>query len=78
MRIEMAAKRNGFGSFLRKRREQLGYSLRDFSKKTGCSISYLWKLESGGYEPGLRKAARIAKVYGFTLNFLAQRLGPRG
>lgn len=65
-----------FGDALRRIRKSAKYSLDKAAIEIGCSKSYLWELEHGLAEPGLRMAARIAETYGVPLHTLARCMTP--
>lgn len=65
------------GEILKQYREEHGYSLRDFSKISGVSNSYLSMLESGRHPrsgrpivPTLTKLNQIAEAMGITIDNL--------
>jgi len=63
-----------FGAALRRMRKAAKYSLDKAAEEIGCTKSYLWALEKGGPEPGLRMAVKIAEAYGVPLMTLARCL----
>ncbi len=53
-----------FGSRLRKRRIEAGYTLRKFADKLGVSATYLSQVEQNKYDPPTaERAARIAELF---------------
>lgn len=45
-------KKEKLGSFLRHKRIEAGYTVKELSKKTGLSVGYLYHLEEGYRKPG--------------------------
>jgi len=61
-----------FGERVAKERARHRWSTRELSDKTGISYQSLWRIERGQHkEPGLFTAARIARVLGVSLDYLA-------
>lgn len=58
------------GETLRKLRESLGISLRDFSRRSGVSPSFLSEVESGRRHPSPSRLEDIAKVLGVPVSDL--------
>ena len=53
-----------FGTALKKRRKELGYTQRYISEFTGFSISFISDLENGKRTAELEKAIRLANLLG--------------
>jgi transcriptional regulator with XRE-family HTH domain len=58
------------GAQVRMLREQLGFSLREFSRRTGISPSFLCEVESGRRNPGPERLDRIAETLGVPVSEL--------
>ncbi len=58
------------GSRLRTARRARNLTLRDVEATAGMSKAHLCRIESGASVPGLRLAARLASLYGFSLDAL--------
>jgi transcriptional regulator with XRE-family HTH domain len=50
------------GSYIRKRRETLDFSLREFAKKLSCSAAFISDIELGRRHPSDKVLADIAKA----------------
>lgn len=50
------------GERIRALREERGYSLGEFARKVGISVSYLSEIERGAKKPSLRTVAKIAEA----------------
>lgn len=64
------------GEFLKKLREEKGYSLREAGKQTGIAEAYLWQLENGKRgiaHPEMFK--KLAKGYGVPAETLLKHAG---
>ena len=59
------------GEKMRKLREDLGISLREFSRRSGVSPSFLSEVESGRRHPSPSRIEEIAKVLGVPVSELA-------
>ena len=57
-----------FGSAIRNRRKELGYTQRDLSEFSGLSISFLSDLERGKKTIELEKALYVISILGLNLN----------
>ena len=57
-----------FGSAIRKRRKELGYTQRDLSEFSGLSISFLSDLERGKKTIELEKALYVISILGLNLD----------
>jgi transcriptional regulator with XRE-family HTH domain len=62
----MALARNKFGSVLRARRVEKGFSLRKFAEKVGVSPTYLSLVETGQapYQPTVDRIKKMAELLG--------------
>ncbi len=62
----MAPARNHFGSVLRARRVEKGFSLRKFAEKVGVSPTYLSLVETGQapYQPTVDRIKKMAELLG--------------
>ncbi len=62
----MSASRNNFGSVLRARRVEKGFSLRKFAEKVGVSPTYLSLVETGQapYQPTVDRIKKMAELLG--------------
>lgn len=59
------------GEKIRAQRKRLKLTLEQLAEKTGSSKSYIWGLENGpAVRPSAEKIARIAEVFGVTVEFL--------
>ncbi|WP_070359442.1 helix-turn-helix domain-containing protein [Duganella sp. HH105] len=59
------------GGKIRAQRKRLGLTLDQLAEKTGSSKSYIWELENRPMvRPSAEKIARIAEVFGLTVEFL--------
>ncbi len=61
-----------FGSALKKRRKELGYTQRYLSEFTGFSISFISDLENGKSTAELGKAIHLANLLGLDLTLCAR------
>ncbi len=61
-----------FGTALRKRRKQLGYTQAYISDFTGLSISFLSELENGKKTIQLDKAIQVAMLLGLNITIEAR------
>ncbi len=53
-----------FGTRLRRRREEAGFTLRGFAEMIGVSSTYLSQVEQGKYDPPTaERASRIAELF---------------
>ena len=52
----------GLGSFMRRRRDELDLSLREFAKRLDCSAAFISDIELGRRHPSDKVLAEIAKV----------------
>lgn len=52
------------GEFLRKRREALGWSVRDAAAASGLSVNFISKAENSVTDPGFSKITRLLKALG--------------
>lgn len=53
--------------FLRKTRRSLGMKLKDVSRKTSLSISFISDLERGVTKPSIETLGKLAMVYGTSI-----------
>ncbi len=62
----MASSQKNFGSVLRARRVEKGYSLRKFAEKVGVSPTYLSLVETGQapYQPTVDRIKKMAELLG--------------
>ncbi|OIO04668.1 MAG: hypothetical protein AUJ52_14895 [Elusimicrobia bacterium CG1_02_63_36] len=61
----------GLAEFLKKKRTELGYSLKDAAKSTGIQEAYIWQLENGKRkQPRPDTLKQLAKGYGVPLETL--------
>ena len=59
------------GEKIRAQRKRLKLTLDELAEKTGSSKSYIWELENRTVvRPSADKLARIAEVFGVTMEFL--------
>ena len=59
------------GEKIREQRKRLRLTLEQLAEKTGSSKSYIWELENRPViRPSAEKIARIAEVFGVTVEFL--------
>lgn len=56
---------NTLGAAFRNARKRHGMTLKQVSKKTGLSISFLSEIERGITLPSIRSATKIAECYGY-------------
>ncbi|MCR5623959.1 MAG: helix-turn-helix domain-containing protein [Lachnospiraceae bacterium] len=56
-----------FGSVIRERRKELGYTQKYISEFTGLSISFISDLENGKSTVELGKALELAKLLGLNI-----------
>ena len=61
-----------FGSAIRARRKELGYTQSYLSEFTGLSVSFLSDLENGKKTIELEKAIQVAMLLGVDLKFEAR------
>jgi transcriptional regulator with XRE-family HTH domain len=52
----------GLGSFMRRRRDELDLSLREFAKRLDCSAAFISDIELGRRHPSDKVLAEIARV----------------
>lgn len=60
----------GFGARLRAARDRLGLTRAAVAAELGCNMSTLKRWENGDYEPSIATLARLADLYGVTVNHL--------
>jgi transcriptional regulator with XRE-family HTH domain len=60
----------GLGSFMRRRRDELDLSLREFAKRLDCSAAFISDVELGRRHPSDKVLAEIARVLGVKLEQL--------
>jgi transcriptional regulator with XRE-family HTH domain len=58
------------GPFMRKRRDELDLSLREFAKRLDCSAAFISDIELGRRHPSEKVLAEIARVLGVKLESL--------
>ncbi|MBI2663983.1 TIGR00270 family protein [Candidatus Woesearchaeota archaeon] len=58
---------NNFGQLLKRKREQLGLSQKEFAKKIAEKESTLHKLETGTIAPQIERARKLEKMLGLKL-----------
>jgi len=56
-----------FAEVIRRKRESLGLTQKDFAKKLNEKESLIHKIETGGFEPSLTMARKFERVLGITL-----------
>lgn len=61
-----------FGSMIKSRRKQLGYTQAFISEITGLSVSFLSELENGKKTIQLEKAIQVAMLLGMDLTMEAR------
>jgi len=61
-----------FGTMLKNRRKQLGYTQAYISEMTGLSVSFLSELENGKKTAQLDKAIEVAMLLGLDLTMEAR------
>lgn len=52
------------GEFVRKRREALGWTVRDAAKASGLSVNFISKVENSVTDPGLSRITKLLKALG--------------
>ena len=60
----------GLGSFMRRRRDELDLSLREFAKRLDCSAAFISDIELGRRHPSDKVLAEIARVLDVKLEML--------
>jgi transcriptional regulator with XRE-family HTH domain len=60
----------GLGPFMRKRRDELDLSLREFAKRLDCSAAFISDIELGRRHPSEKVLAEIARVLDVNLETL--------
>jgi len=60
----------GLGSFMRRRRDELDLSLREFAKRLNCSAAFISDIELGRRHPSDKVLAEIARVLEIKLDEL--------
>lgn len=60
----------GLGSFIRRRRDELDLSLREFAKRLDCSAAFISDIELGRRHPSEKVLAEIARVLDVKLDKL--------
>jgi len=58
------------GSFMRRRRDELDLSLREFAKRLDCSAAFISDIELGRRHPSVKVLAEIARVLDVNLETL--------
>jgi transcriptional regulator with XRE-family HTH domain len=58
------------GSYMRRRRDELDLSLREFAKRLNCSAAFISDIELGRRNPSEKVLAEIARVLGSQLEDL--------
>ncbi|MFH1409869.1 MAG: multiprotein bridging factor aMBF1 [Nanoarchaeota archaeon] len=58
---------SGYGSAIRKKRDMLGMSQKDFARTLNEKESLIHKMETGSFEPSLEMARKLEKLLGMTL-----------
>src|SRR3989338_2381574 len=61
-----------FGQFMRKRREEKDFSLRELARKVNCSAAFLSDIELGRRFPSKQVLAAIAKVLDVSTEILRE------
>src|SRR5689334_13833686 len=69
-RINQAEVVRLFGEKLREVRRTHGLTQLELSRLAHLTVSYIWRLESGGAEPGIGVVDRLARALGVTLTDL--------
>src|ERR1700680_637065 len=60
----------GLGPYMRRRRDELDLSLREFAKRLDCSAAFISDIELGRRNPSEKVLAEIARVLGAKLDDL--------
>jgi transcriptional regulator with XRE-family HTH domain len=60
----------GLGAYMRRRRDELDVSLREFAKRLDCSTAFISDIELGRRNPSEKVLADIARVLGVKLEGL--------
>jgi transcriptional regulator with XRE-family HTH domain len=60
----------GLGSYMRRRRDELDLSLREFAKRLDCSAAFISDIELGRRHPSEKVLAEIARVLNVKLEDL--------
>jgi transcriptional regulator with XRE-family HTH domain len=60
----------GLGSFMRRRRDELDISLREFAKRLDCSAAFISDIELGRRHPSEKVLSEIARVLDVKLETL--------
>jgi transcriptional regulator with XRE-family HTH domain len=63
----------GLGPYMRRRREELDLSLREFAKRLDCSAAFISDIELGRRYPSEKILAEIARVLGVKLEELQEK-----
>jgi transcriptional regulator with XRE-family HTH domain len=58
------------GQYMRRRRDELDLSLREFAKRLNCSPAFISDIELGRRHPSEKVLADIARVFGVTVETL--------
>lgn len=58
------------GVFLKEKRKDIGYTLREISEKTGLSSGYISRIENGSSTPSLESLYKLANVLKFDIEEL--------
>ena len=59
-----------FGQKIKSRREELGYTQREFAKRVHTTQPYVSRLERGHFNPSLNMISRISTVLEISLDYL--------
>lgn len=65
------------GAALKATRQKLGYTLQDFSARTGVSLSFIKYVEAGTHQPGPIYARALAQGVDLTVDDLTRSESPQ-
>ncbi len=65
-----------FASRLRELRQSRGMTQAELARQAHVTVSYIWRLESGGAAPGIDLVDRLARALGTTLTELLPTTAP--
>ncbi len=65
-----------FASRLRELRHSRGMTQADLAREAHVTVSYVWRLESGGAAPGIDLVDRLARALGTSVTELLPTTGP--
>lgn len=65
-----------FAAHLRETRHSRGMTQAELARQAQVTVSYIWRLESGGAAPGIDLVDRLAKALGTTLSDLLPTTAP--